>query len=146
MEAVRRMLRKLWFLARRGRFSDDLTEEMAFHREQMEKERQTEGLAPESAHYSAAYGSILFNRSLRQKIVFSDHSLASDAGFAEMQLISCRNVLIYFDRPLQNRALGLFHESLCRRGFLGLGSRETLRFTDLDKEYVEVADRWYQRC
>ena len=111
-----------------------------------ENHKRSGAPGPLSVHYSAAYGSILFNRSLRQKIVFSDHSLASDAGFAEMQLISCRNVLIYFDRPLQNRALGLFHESVCRRGFLGLGSRETLRFTDLDKDYVEVADRWYQRC
>ena len=79
-------------------------------------------------------------------IVFSDHSLATDSVFAEVQLVSCRNVLIYFDRALQDRALGLFRDSLCRRGFLGLGSRETLRFTDLEKDFAEVADRWYQRC
>jgi chemotaxis protein methyltransferase CheR len=101
---------------------------------------------PLSEHYTAAYGAALFNRSLRKKIVFSDHSLAADAGFAEMQLISCRNVLIYFDRPLQNRALALFKDSLSRRGFLGLGTRETLRFTEQEKEFAEVADRWYQRC
>jgi hypothetical protein len=56
---------------------------------------------------AAAYGHAMFNRSLRRKIVFSDHSLATDGSFAEMQLISCRNVMIYFDRVLQERALGL---------------------------------------
>lgn len=111
-----------------------------------ENHRRSGARGPLSDHYSAAYGAALFNRSLRQKIVFSDHSLVSDAGFAEMQLISCRNVLIYFERALQNRALGLFKESLCRRGFLGLGTRETLRFTEHEREFVEVADRWYQRC
>jgi chemotaxis protein methyltransferase CheR len=111
-----------------------------------ENHRRSGARGPLTDHYTAAYGAALFNRSLRQKIVFSDHSLASDAGFAEMQLISCRNVLIYFDRELQNRALGLFKESLCRRGFLGLGTRETLRFTSEEKQFAEVADRWYQRC
>ena len=51
-----------------------------------------------------------------------------DSVFAEVQLVSCRNVLIYFDRELQDRAIRLFRESLCRKGFLGLGSKETLRF------------------
>jgi chemotaxis protein methyltransferase CheR len=102
--------------------------------------------APLSEHYTAGYGSLVFNRSLRDKIVFSDHSLATDSVFAEMQVISCRNVLIYFERSLQNRALGLFKDSLCHRGFLGLGAPETLRFTDHEEAFVEVAERWYQRC
>jgi chemotaxis protein methyltransferase CheR len=97
-------------------------------------------------HCTVAYGSAVFNRSLRKKIVFSDHSLATDGGFAEMQLISCRNVLIYFDRTLQGRAFGLFTGSLCRRGFLGLGSRETLRFTGREGEFEELPERWYRRC
>jgi len=80
-------------------------------------------------YYSAAYGNAVFDRSLKNAIVFSDHSLATDSAFAEMQLVSCRNVLIYFERDLQERAIGVFHESLCRRGFLGLGLKETLRFT-----------------
>jgi chemotaxis protein methyltransferase CheR len=99
-----------------------------------------------SAHYTAAYGSALFDRSLRQKILFSDHSLATDCGFAEMQVISCRNVLIYFERSLQTRALGLFRDSLCRRGFLGLGAQESLRFTAHEPSFSEVSQRWYQRC
>ena len=101
---------------------------------------------PLSDHYTAAYGSALFDASLRRRIVFSDHSLATDRGFAEMQLISCRNVLIYFDAALQARALGLFHESLCRRGFLGIGAQESLRFTDYEHEFTDMGDRWYQRC
>ena len=71
--------------------------------------------------------------------------LASEVG-AEMQLISCRNVMIYFDRVLQERALGLFDASLCRRGFLGLGARESLRFTGHERRFQELAERWYRRC
>ncbi len=82
-----------------------------------------------SDYYTADYGRAVFDKSLRSQVVFSDHSLVTDAVFAEMHLISCRNVLIYFDRQLQDRALGLFRESLTRKGFLGLGSKESLRFS-----------------
>ncbi len=80
-------------------------------------------------YYTTGDGAALFDRSLREHVVFTDHSLATDHVFAEVQLVSCRNVLIYFDAILQDRAVGLFAEALCHRGFLGLGSRETLRFT-----------------
>lgn len=80
-----------------------------------------------SEYYTAAYGRAVFDKALKRHIVFSDHSLATDSVFAEMQLISCRNVLIYFDEALHERAVGLFRDSLCRGGFLGLGSRESLR-------------------
>ncbi len=80
-------------------------------------------------HYSAGYGAAVFDRTLRARTVFSEHSLVSDAVFAEMHLISCRNVLIYFDRALQDRAIGLFAHSLVHGGFLGLGAQETLRFS-----------------
>ena len=82
-----------------------------------------------SDYYTAAYGRAVFDKSLKEHIVFSDHSLATDSVFAEVQLVSCRNVLIYFDRTLQDRALGLFHDSLCRKGFLGIGSKESMRFS-----------------
>ncbi len=82
-----------------------------------------------SDYYTAAYGRAMFDKSLRKNIVFSDHSLATDSVFAEVQLVSCRNVLIYFNRELQDRALGLFSDALCRKGFLGLGSKESLRFS-----------------
>jgi chemotaxis protein methyltransferase CheR len=82
-----------------------------------------------SAYYTAAYGHAVFDQSLKKHMVFSDHSLATDSVFAEMQFVSCRNVLIYFNRVLQDRAIGLFREALCLRGFLGIGSRESLRFS-----------------
>lgn len=82
-----------------------------------------------SDHYSAAYGKVVLDRGLRDAIVFSDHSLATDNVFAEMQVVSCRNVLIYFEKPLQERALSILASSLCRRGFLGLGLKESLRFS-----------------
>ncbi len=86
------------------------------------------GTASLSDYFTAGYGGIVFDRRLRRQVVFADHSLATDAVFSEVHLVSCRNVLIYFDASLQDRAVGLFHDALVRRGFLGLGHRETLRF------------------
>lgn len=90
-----------------------------------------------SDYYTAAYGRVVFHKSLREHMVFSDHSLATDSVFSEVHLVSCRNVLIYFERDLQDRALGLFRDALCRRGFLGLGSKETLRFSSHHHEFDE---------
>lgn len=100
-----------------------------------------------SDYYTAAYGGALFDSSLRERIVFSDHSLATDAVFAEVQLISCRNVLIYFDRVLQDRALGLFHEALSHKGFLGIGAKESLRFSAYSQGFDELVrqDRIYRK-
>jgi chemotaxis protein methyltransferase CheR len=100
-----------------------------------------------SDYYTAAYGGALFDSGLRERIVFSDHSLATDAVFAEVQLISCRNVLIYFDRVLQDRALGLFHESLSHKGFLGIGAKESLRFSAYSQGFDELVrqDRIYRK-
>ena len=82
-----------------------------------------------SDYYTAAYGGAVLDKSLRRRVVFSDHSLVTDSVFAEVNLISCRNVLIYFDRTLQDRAVGLFKDSLARGGFLGIGAKESLRFS-----------------
>lgn len=100
-----------------------------------------------SEYYTAAYNAAVFDKTLRRRTVFADHSLASDAVFAEVQLVLCRNVLIYFDRPLQDRAVGLFRDALVRRGFLCLGSRETLRFSAHADAYAEFvrAERIYQK-
>lgn len=100
-----------------------------------------------SDYYTAAYGGALFDKRLRESITFADHSLATDAVFAETQLVSCRNVLIYFKRGLQDRALGLFHESLAHRGFLGLGSKETLEFSAWARHFEVVSrpDRIYRK-
>ena len=89
-------------------------------------------------YYTAAYDYAIFDKSLRENVTFADHSLATDSVFSETNLISCRNVLIYFNKDLQNRAFGLFHESLCHRGFLMLGSKETLDFSDYSKQFTPV--------
>jgi chemotaxis protein methyltransferase CheR len=88
-----------------------------------------------SDYYTAAYGGALFERSLVENVTFADHSLATDSVFAETHFISCRNVMIYFNRRLQNRVLGLFHESLCHRGFLGLGSKESIDFSSYAQRF-----------
>ena len=100
-----------------------------------------------SDYYTAAYGKAVFDKSLRKNVVFSDHSLATDSVFAEVQLVSCRNFLIYFDRQLQDRALGLFSEALCRKGFLGIGARESVRFSAHADTFDELVrdDRIYQK-
>ncbi len=100
-----------------------------------------------SDYYTAAYGGIVLDKSLRQHIVFSDHNLATDSVFAEVHLVSCRNVLIYFDRELQDRAVGLFREALVRKGFLGIGSKESLRFSTHADSFEELVreDRIFRR-
>lgn len=91
--------------------------------------QQAGGKKAFSDYYTAAYDGALFDRSLCENVSFADHSLATDSVFAETHLVSCRNVMIYFNHALQDRALGLFHESLCHRGFLGLGSKESIDFS-----------------
>jgi len=100
-----------------------------------------------SDYYTAAYGAAVFDKTLRQRTVFSDHSLVTDSVFAEVQLASCRNVLIYFDRNFQDRAVSLFKDSLVQNGFLGLGSKESLRFSGHAGAFHEFSreTRIYQR-
>jgi chemotaxis protein methyltransferase CheR len=100
-----------------------------------------------SDYYTAAYGAAVFDKSLRARTVFSDHSLVSDSVFAEVQLVSCRNVLIYFDREFQDRAVSLFRDSLPVNGFLGLGAKETLHFSRHAQAFSEFSreTRIYQR-
>jgi chemotaxis protein methyltransferase CheR len=100
-----------------------------------------------SDYYHAAYGAAKFSQTLKSRVVFADHSLATDSVFLEAHLVSCRNVLIYFDRALQDRALGLFSDSLVRRGFLGLGSKESLRFSKHADHFADfnVRERLYQK-
>jgi chemotaxis protein methyltransferase CheR len=112
-----------------------------------ENHRKSGGHGSLSDHYTAAYGKAVFDRSLKDHITFADHSLSTDSSFSEVQLISCRNVLIYFNRPLQDRAVGLFRDSLCYKGFLGIGSSESLRFCAHADSFVELGreDRIYQK-
>jgi chemotaxis protein methyltransferase CheR len=112
-----------------------------------ENHRKSGGKTSLSDYFQAAYGKAMFDKTLRRNVVFSDHSLVTDAVFAEMHLISCRNVMIYFDRTLQDRAVDLFKESLARKGFLGLGSKESLRFSlhgDAFTDFVRD-EKIYQR-
>ena len=101
-----------------------------------------------SDYYTAAYDAARFDPSLCANAVFADHSLATDSVFAETQLVSCRNVLIYFNRALQDRALGLFHESLCHRGFLGLGAKESIDFSAFSTRFDTLAraERIYRKA
>jgi chemotaxis protein methyltransferase CheR len=97
-------------------------------------------------YYRARYQSIILDAALLDNITFANHNLATDGVFAEMHLILCRNVLIYFDRNLQNRVLSIFRDSLCYNGFLCLGSKETLQFSAVQPDFVEFAtkERIYQ--
>jgi len=109
--------------------------------------RQSGARVSLSEYYTAAYDRAVIDKSLKDHIVFSDHSLATDSVFAEVQLISCRNVLIYFNRALQDRALGLFRDALCHRGFLGLGAKESTRFSSQSANFVEFVreEKIYQK-
>jgi len=91
-----------------------------------------------SSYYSANYSLAKFNEELKSKIIFSTHNLVSDHSFNEFQLILCRNVLIYFDRDLQHKVLTLFDDSLEELGFLALGTKETINFSQVAKKYKRL--------
>src|SRR6202012_2576191 len=94
-----------------------------------ENHQQSGGRSSLSDYYTAAYGKASFDRTLRDRVVFSDHSLVTDAVFGEMHLVSCRNVLIYFDSSLQDLTLKLVNESLIRTGSRGQAAKEPLRLS-----------------
>jgi chemotaxis protein methyltransferase CheR len=121
--------------ARRGVFP---LERMRLYTENYQK---AGGARAFSDYYTAAYGGARFDRALVENVTFADHSLATDSVFAETHFISCRNVMIYFNRRLQDRVLGLFHESLCHRGFLGLGSKESIEFSRYAERFETMAKR-----
>ncbi|SRR5690606_35324231 len=91
-----------------------------------------------SEYYIAKYNSVLIDKSLKQNIVFSPHNLTADKSFNEFQLVICRNVLIYFNRQLQDKVIELFYDSLCIFGFLGLGNKESLLFTSRKDCFDEI--------
>jgi chemotaxis protein methyltransferase CheR len=132
-EALRRAEAGIYRLDRLARYS--------------EAYRAAGGRASLSDYFTAGYGAAVFDKRLRKDIVFSDHSLVTDTVFAEVQLVTCRNVLIYFDPALQDRVIGLFRDSLCRKGFLGLGARETLNFSNYAADFNEFVreERIYRK-
>jgi len=91
-----------------------------------------------SDYYITKYDSVKFNESLKERITFANHNLAMDSVFGEMNLILCRNVLIYFNKDLQNKVLNLFKNSLISNGFLGLGLKESLLFSDVKNSFEEI--------
>ena len=90
-------------------------------------------------YYRAQYQSVIIDASLQENVTFANHNLATDGVFSEMHLILCRNVLIYFDRTLQNRVLAIFRDSLCYNGFLCMGSKESLQFSSVRDDFVKFA-------
>ncbi|WP_254063350.1 CheR family methyltransferase [Rhodanobacter sp. L36] len=99
-------------------------------------------------YYSARYDFIRMHERLRRNITFANHNLVVDKVFCEAHLVLCRNVLIYFSNPLQNRTLGLFRDSLVRGGYLCLGLRETLDFAEVSTDFsaVDAKLRLYRRA
>lgn len=100
-----------------------------------------------SSYYTAKYDGAIFNSALARNMVFSQHNLVTDRSFAEFNVILCRNVMIYFDRKLQDRVHSLFYESLVPLGFLGLGSKESLRFSSFETSYeqIDAREKIYRR-
>jgi chemotaxis protein methyltransferase CheR len=102
--------------------------------------QQAGGTQSFSEYYHSAYNAAAIDPALRERVVFSNHNLVADGVFGEMHLVVCRNVLIYFNRELQNRSLALFTESLVNGGFLCLGSKEDLQFSAVAERY-DVVDQ-----
>lgn len=90
-------------------------------------------------YYVANYDSVIFDNKLKENIVFAEHNLVTDSVFAEVNLLICRNVLIYFNKELQNKVINLFSESLIKGGFLGLGSKENIMLADANEQF-EIID------
>lgn len=96
------------------------------------------GIRDFATYYTARYENALINKNLRRNITFLPHNLVTDQGFNEFQLICCRNVMIYFNKDLQNRVVNLFYDSLAHLGYLALGTKESLLFTDMRNEFEPV--------
>ncbi len=98
------------------------------------------GIASFSDYYTSRYGNAIMNQKLRKRIVFSDHNLVTDDVFGDMDLILCRNVMIYFSRELQDRVFEKFTQCLCAGGFLCLGTKESIRYSSISGKYETLMD------
>lgn len=96
------------------------------------------GTSDFSTYYTANYDHVRFISKLRERMIFATHNLVSDSSFNEFQLILCRNVLIYFDKNLQEKVFKLFDSSLESLGYLALGSKETIKFSELENRYQQI--------
>jgi chemotaxis protein methyltransferase CheR len=116
-------------------------------KEYTENYQKAEGKAAFSEYYTARYDHALFRPALRENIVFAPHNLVTDGSFNEFNVILCRNVMIYFNRALQDQVHGLFYKSLGRLGVLALGRKESLRFTPEEPHYqvLDEVERLYRK-
>lgn len=89
-------------------------------------------------YYNTQNNCAVITNELKKNIVFSDHNLATDHYFGEMQMVFCRNVMIYFNNKLRNHVLNLIDKSLCPGGFLIIGNKESLAFTDIASKYEDL--------
>jgi chemotaxis protein methyltransferase CheR len=96
------------------------------------------GIESFSNYYVSNYDNVIMNQSLKKNIVWANHNLVTDSVFAEVHLVLCRNVLIYFDVNLQNKVQKIFYNSLINGGILCLGSKESIQFTDLHDKYTAL--------
>jgi chemotaxis protein methyltransferase CheR len=94
-----------------------------------------------SSYYTAKYDLVKFNEIFRKKLVISTHNLVSDSSFNEFQLILCRNVLIYFQKDLQDKVISLFYQSLEPLGFLALGSKESLNYSPVKEKFKQLENK-----
>jgi chemotaxis protein methyltransferase CheR len=116
-------------------------------RQHAENYKRAGGTRSFSDYYHAQYESAIMRQSLKKNITFANHNLATDSIFSEMHLIVCRNVLIYFDKQLQNRVLRLFADSLPHGGYLCLGNKETIQFSEVQDMFrvIDGREKIYQK-
>jgi chemotaxis protein methyltransferase CheR len=109
---------------------------------------QSGGRQDFSEYYTARYGYAKFNQSLIENVIFYPHNLATDSSFNEFHLIICRNVLIYFNKDLQDRVLQLFTNSLVNLGYLGLGKKESLALTAVEGQFnvIDKAEKIFRKA
>lgn len=98
------------------------------------------GIQEFTNYYRAKHGHAILDKLLKKNIMFSNHNLTGDGVFGEMNLIICRNVLIYFDKKLQNRVFELFLDSMAENGILCLGSHETLSMSSVAKQFETISE------
>lgn len=98
------------------------------------------GTSSFSNYYIAKYNSVILDESLKQKIIFADHNLVTDGVFGEMHVIVCRNVIIYFNKELQDRTLNLFYDSLRNGCFLCLGTKEGIKFSNCENKFDQFVE------
>lgn len=123
----------------------EIAKEGVYHKDDIEQyERNyllSGGINKLSDYYKTMYGSVMFNKELSSRIVFADHNLVTDSVFADVHLILCRNVMIYFEKNLQENVLNLFYESLVPSGILCLGTKESIKFTRFEKLFETIDEK-----